>query len=423
MKYFSRVASKKILSAVNENIISKNGDIIFDGISSWWVITHGHTHPYIVNAICDQANKIDQIIFANFTHEPAEELSSLLGEILPKQLSYLFFSDNGSTAVEVAIKMAIQAQHQKGNVKKSKIMSFKHAYHGDTVGAMSASGRSVFNLPYISLLCDFINCSQGLSSKDSAENFLTDFKIKLETYHKDIAAIIIEPIVQGAGGMIIWPIDTLIEIKKLCQQFEVYLICDEVMTGFGRTGKMFAFEHGPIIPDFLCLSKGLTGGALPLSATITTEEVYRLFYSSSIQKMFFHGHSFTANPIACAAAVANIKLFKRENTLLKIKLIEKIHQDALERITKSLPNSVVRESRFIGAIGAIELTQNSHFEYGSKTLIDFSSGLLKKGIFLRSLGPVIYLLPPYCTPAAKLKACWEIIGNEIIEKLCGCYKP
>ena len=389
-----------------------NGQRIFDGISSWWVITHGHCDEEIMEAIRSQTRELDQVIFSNFSHEPAQELASALSEYLPIDLNYMFFSDNGSTAVEVALKMSIQAQAQKGFPNKRKILSFEKAYHGDTAGAMSVSGPSLFTRAYHPLLIEFIYAKQAYHSFDSAENYTADFIKKINEHSDEIAAVIIEPIIQGAGGMIIWPTEALRVIRKYCEEKNIYLIFDEVMTGFGRTGRMFAFEHTGIVPDFLCLSKGLTGGSLPLSLTLTTQEVYEAFLSDEKNKMFFHGHSFTANPIACAAAVANLKKFKSEEVLKNVLVIEKAHQNALEKIKISHISCRIKDIRFKGAIGVLELNDAS-FTYGSPMSKRLTDTLLQDGLFIRALGNIIYLIPPYCSSYAEVTQSWEKILSAL----------
>ena len=267
----------------------QNGQSIIDAISSWWVITFGHCEPALVKALQKQAQKMDQVLFANFSHAPAQNLIKELKSLLPKELSYVFFSDNGSTAVECALKMALQSFRQKNQAQRKHFISFKHSYHGDTVGAMSVSGRSLFTHPYKDMLFSVIQAKQGRLSSDPVSAYLADFETKLKNHHKHLAGVIIEPFIQGAGGMIIWPKEALQEICFLSKKKGLYLIFDEVMTGFGRTGEIFAFQKLGITPDLLCLSKGLTGGFLPLALTVANQEIYNSFLSEDKKKLFFTG--------------------------------------------------------------------------------------------------------------------------------------
>jgi adenosylmethionine-8-amino-7-oxononanoate aminotransferase len=388
----------------------KNGKKIFDGISSWWLITHGHCHPEIADAVSSQSKKVDQVVFANFIHEPAESLVEELGKILPEKLNSIFFSDNGSTAVEVAMKMAYQYCRLKGDISKNKFCAFDKSYHGDTFGAMSINADGVFTKSYSDLRIDVIRCKQGTRSTDELNVWLDDFSLKISERHREIIAVILEPVVQGAGGMIAWPTEAVNRICSLCREYDVLLIFDEVMTGFGRTGKMFAFEHLQAIPDFVCLSKGLTGGMLPLALTLTSAEVYNAFLSEDSSKMFFHGHSFTANPISCAAACANLKIFRKDDTLRKIAGLEYTHKKSIEKVSQRLQ---LKDSRVVGTIGAIELSRD--FEYGSEFSKKLYAKCLDAGLFLRPLGSTVYLMPPYGSSSDELEWAWSLVG-EAIEK-------
>jgi adenosylmethionine-8-amino-7-oxononanoate aminotransferase len=389
-------------------LYAKDGRKIFDGISSWWVITHGHCHPKVVEAIQSQAKKIDQVIFANFSHDPAEILVEELQKFLPHDLNRFFFSDNGSTSVEVAMKMAYQACQQSGKKEKTKFLAFEKSYHGDTCGVMSVSGDSAFTLPYGKMRFEVLRARQGQFSFDSVASYTTHLRELLERHHQELAAVLLEPLIQGAAGMIVWPENAVREVVKLCRDYGVYIIFDEVMTGFGRSGKMFAFEAADVRPDFLCLSKGLTAGSLPLALTITTEAVYGAFLSKDAEKLFFHGHSFTANPIACAAAVANLQIFREENVLAKIAALEEVHHSSLEKWRQRLP---VKDIRIRGPVGALEL--NGEGAYGNSLMQGLTKALLQENIFIRPLGNVVYLLPPYCTKPAELSQIWDQIGESL----------
>ena len=391
--------------AKKSQLILKDGRKIIDAISSWWVITHGHCEPAIVKAIQKQSKNLDQILFANFTHSPAEELAKEILSLVPKDLQRVFFSDNGSTSVEVALKMSSQSWQHKGQPEKKSFLSFSHSYHGDTVGSMSVSGESLFTKPYKHLLFPIIRAEQGRYSDDPAESFYKDFERKLEKHYKEIAAVLIEPFVQGAGGMIIWPKKALQHICKLAREANIHLIFDEVMTGFGRTGSLFGFEQVNFTPDILCLSKGLTGGSLPLALTLVQEDIYKSFLSSKKEKAFFHGHSFTGNPISCASACANLKLIKKNKTTLKKKwkAIEAIHS---ERALHLKAKSSIKDVRWKGLIAAVEKTSSS---YESAKAEEGTKKALERGVFLRPLGETFYILPPYSITKDELHKTWDVI--------------
>ena len=262
------------VSAKGSRIYLKNGQSVIDAISSWWVITLGHCEKNIVKAVQKQAEKMDQILFANFRHSPAQELAREIQKVLPKELAYLFFTDNGSTAVESALKMAVQSWKQKKReTKRNRFISFENSYHGDTVGAMSVSGQNLFTAPYKKMLFSVIRARQGQLSKDPISDYISDFEAKIKKHHHTLAGVIIEPFIQGAGGMVVWPKKALEIICSISRKKGLYLIFDEVMTGFGRTGELFAFQKLGIAPDILCLSKGLTGGFLPLALTIANKKI------------------------------------------------------------------------------------------------------------------------------------------------------
>ena len=384
----------------------KNGESLIDSISSWWVITHGHCQKEIMKALRDCS--MDQILFANFTHKKAEEVVSELSAFLPKKLNRFFFSDNGSTAIESALKMAVQSMAQRGQPERNKFLSFKNSYHGDTVGAMSVSARNIFNQPYKKFLFPISSCSQGHYSFDAEEKFYKDFERRLNRQHKKLCAVIIEPLIQGAGGMVIWPLPALKRVVKLARSAGLYLIFDEVMTGFGRTGSVFAFEQIGVVPDILCLSKGLTGGALPLALTISTNSIYKDFLSSKKEKALLHGHSFTGNPFSCSAAIASLKLLKKnkKKLLKKWKEIESINKERLEALKKS-PD--IKDKRAKGLIAVVQKKGGYESDFAEKA----SRKALKQGVFLRPLGGTIYILPPYCITEKELHKVWDVIETLI----------
>ena len=399
------------LSAKGSRIYLKNKKSVIDAISSWWVITLGHCHPSIVNAVKKQAQKLDQVLFANFSHEASEALIKELGTLLPSELSYFFFSDDGSTAVESALKMAVQSWKQK-KIDKKYFIAFTHSYHGDTVGAMSVSGKNLFTAPYQKLLFPIIRAKQGIRSYDPPSAYLADFEKKLKKHHKYAAGVIIEPLVQGAGGMIMWPEFVVQEIAYLTKKYGLYLIFDEVMTGFGRTGAYFAFQKLNVMPDILCLSKGLTGGFLPLALTITNQEIYSNFLSKDKSRMFFHGHSFTANPISCAAATAAIQTMKKNKIQKEWK---RIHNFQQKKVQKFKDHPKCQDARALGTIAALELKAQNKIAtgYTSKFAEIFTHKLLKKGVFLRPIGNIIYILPPYSISNKELEIVWHAIEEEL----------
>jgi len=378
---------------------TEDGRRILDGTSSWWVNIHGHSHPFLNAALARQADKLEHTIFAGFTHEPAVELAEKLVALLPEGLTRIFYSDNGSTAVEVALKMAYQFWQNRGEERKT-FVALTNAYHGDTFGAMAASDASAFTKPFASLLFDVFRAG----SLDGIERIF-------RTNAKEIAAVIIEPMLQGAGGMIIWEKEFLAGVRNLCDQYDVLLIADEVLTGFGRTGKMFACEHALISPDIICLSKALTAGYLPLGVTAATEEIYAAFLSEDRLKTFFHGHSFTANPLACAVASASLELFERENCLEKIAFI---NRKFTARLPKLIDLDCVKDVRIIGAVGVVELAAEAD-GYFANVGQNLYREFLKRDILLRPLGSVLYFMPPYVISEKEID--WVL--DEITDVLSG----
>jgi len=401
------------------------GKFYYDTISSWWCNVHGHSHPKINKAIKEQLNSFEHILFAGFTHKPAIELARKVVEITPDNLTKVFFSDNGSTAVEVALKMSFQYWQNIGENKKTKFVSLDHAYHGDTVGAMSVSGVDLFNKVFSPLFFKSFKapspycyrCPVGKDKNNCSFECVNKLEVILKKKKDKIAAIILEPLVMAAGGMIIYPEKYLKKVSTLAKKYNVHLILDEVATGFGRTGKMFACEYAKVKPDFMCLSKGITSGYLPLSVTLTTNKIYKAFYADyAKKKTFYHGHTYTANPIACSAAIASIKLFKQENTLKKVaKIIPFFHKE-LEKF-KGL--KLVGDVRYKGLIGAIELVKNKKtrqpFNLEQRIGVEIYKQGLKKGLVLRPLGSIVYFYLPLCIKKNELKSIldqtYQIIKN------------
>ena len=395
-----------VVKAKNSSLFLKNNKKVIDAISSWWLITHGHCKTELVKALQETAERLDQILFANFTHEKAEQLIKELSGFLPKNLNKFFFSDNGSTAIEVALKMAVQSFAQKGQKHRKEFLSFQNSYHGDTAGAMSVSARGVFTKAYKDFLFPIHLCSQGQLSGDPDRLFYEDFERKIEKHHKKLCAVIIEPLIQGAGGMIIWPPAVLERICRITKSAGLYLIFDEIMTGFGRTGTLFALDQIQTKPDILCLSKGLTGGVLPLALTISTSAIYKDFLSQKKEKALLHGHSFTGNPLSCSVALANLRLIKKNKAKLQKKWnwIEETNKKRLA-IFKNHPD--VKDVRAKGLVAVIQ-KEDSYESFFSEQA---SQKALQKGVFLRPLGGTVYILPPYCITEKELNKTWEVIES------------
>lgn len=376
---------------------------IIDAISSWWVITHGHCHPDIVAAVQAQAAALDQVIFAGFTHEPAEQLAEKLLKITGKGMDRIFYSDSGSTSIEVAMKMAIGYWEHTGRPRR-KIIALEGGYHGDTFGTMSAGSRSVYNKLYEPFLFDVAHIPFPKHGKEALAFEVLE-KI-LKSYKDDVAAFIFEPLIQGAAGMQIYTPDVLRTLCDMCRAHDVLLIADEVMTGFGRTGTMFACEQADVVPDILCLSKGLTGGFLPLGATLCSENIYKAFYHKDKEKMFFHSSSFMGNPLSCAAALESLKIWERDNVLEKIDFIAKTHAHAS---LKFLGRSDLENVRQKGTILAMDVKSPQASGYLSELQPFLYKELLSQNVLLRPLGNTIYILPPYCVVQEDLNEIYDAI--------------
>ena len=371
-------------------VYDESGKKYIDALSSWWTCLHGHSHPHIARKISAQFKKLEHVIFAGFTHEPAIELSERLLKKLPENQKRIFFSDNGSTAVEVALKMSFQYWHNKG-IPKTKIIAFKNAYHGDTFGAMSVSERGAFTDPFHFGLFDVIFIDPPVRGKE--KEAIKQLTSQISNLKSQISSFIFEPIVQGVSGMVIHEPEALSEMIRICRENTIFTIADEVFTGFGRTGKFFACDHLSENPDMVCLSKGLTGGTMAMGITSSTGELFNAFLSEDRMKTFFHGHSFTANPVACSASLASFDLMDRKETWKNIKRIEQRHL----KFRKSIRGiEGIKEVRGIGVVLAIELKTSGETSYFNSIRDRAVKFFLNKGILLRPLGNVIYLVPPYC---------------------------
>lgn len=382
-------------------IYTADGRRIVDAISSWWVTTHGHCHPRIMRAIADQTQRLDQIIFAGWTHQPAEQLARELLQLMPSNLEYVFYSDSGSTSVEVALKMALGYWRNRGE-PRHRIVVMEGSYHGDTIGGMSVGARGVFNESYQPLLFDvdvipFPEQGREQDTFDALEKLCRT---------RAPAAFIVEPLLQGAGGMRIYSAHALRELRSICAAFDVLFIADEVMTGWGRTGTLLACEQAEIVPDLLCLSKGLTGGSLPLAVTLATAAIYDAHYSSDRSRQFFHSSSYTANPIACAAALGNLAVWREEPVQERIASLSARQQVRLDRLAAGL------NVRQIGTITACEIgsSQSNYMSDRGPGLLAFFGG---RDLLLRPLGNTIYVMPPYCIEDQDLDRIYDSIGEAL----------
>jgi adenosylmethionine-8-amino-7-oxononanoate aminotransferase len=404
-RHFGMRPPPQIVRAEGASLYDADGRELLDMISSWWVTLHGHAEPSIAAAIARQSKTLEQVIFAGFTHEPAVRFAAELSGVLPAGLTRIFFSDDGSTAVEAALKMSLQYWANQGE-KRNTIVALENAYHGDTFGSMSVSARGVFSKPFRDHLFDIETLPDptGVSTLRALDQLLRERE-------RDVAAIIVEPMLQGAGGMRVWSADLLRELRERTQSSGILLIADEVLTGFGRTGPLFACEHAGISPDIMCLSKGITGGFMPLGATAVRNEIFETFSSGREADTFFHGHSYTANPVACAAGRASLTLLDAGSTDRRA-LIEEVHRDRIARIAR---HPAASNPRVLGTLAAIEIGEGSGYlnPIGPR-IAQFA---LDRGVLLRPLGNVVYLLPPYCTSAAQLGMAYDVV-ESFLEEQC-----
>lgn len=390
----------QVVKAEGSLLFTADGRSYIDCNSSWWVNIHGHGNAHIGKAISEQFQRIDQVIFAGVTHQPAVELATRLTRLLHPSLQKVFFSDNGSTAVEVALKMAMQYFHNRGE-NRTKIMALNGAYHGDTFGAMSVGERDMFNRPFEPFFFEVNYLPFPEADKEAeilekaAHAFATGAYL----------CLILEPLIQGSAGMRIYSVDFLEKLTRLAQENEVLVIYDEVMTAFGRTGKLFAYEHTEVVPDMICLSKGLTGGVLPMGLTVTTNAIFEAFLDDSRVKAFLHGHSFTGNPLACAAANASLDLFQNSETWQSIERISTFYQSNYKRISTL---NRVQEIRHLGTIFAVELKAEDG-GYFAGVRDEIYHYFLENGCLMRPLGNVLYFNPPYSTTDSQLETMFRTL--------------
>ncbi len=402
-----------------------NGRWYLDGVSSLWVNIHGHRKREIDEAIQRQLGRISHSTLLGLGNTPSIELAEKLVDILPRGLNRIFYSDNGSTSVEIALKMAFQYWIHRGIKGKDTFLCLNNAYHGDTVGAVSVGGIDVFHEAFGPLLFKTFKapspycyrCELGLEYPGCGLGCLERLSEILKEHAPEIAAVILEPMVQGAGGMIVFPPGYLKGVRELARQHDVLFIADEVAVGFGRTGRMFACEHEGVTPDFLCLSKGITGGYLPLAATVTTGEVFSAFLGEYGElKTFFHGHSYTGNPLACAAAIASLELFEKDNILDGVRKKERILMSRLEEM-KGL--RCVGDTRGIGLVGAVELIKDREtkapYPFSDRIGYRVCLAARQKGLLVRPLGDIIVIMPPLSISTENLKRMLEILKESIAE--------
>lgn len=405
-----------------------DGNRYIDGVSSWWVNLFGHSHPSLNRALTEQAEKVSHHIFAGFTHEPAALLSASLCAIAPTGLNKVFFTDNGSAAVEAALKMSFQYWQQVGSPTKTRFVSISEAYHGETIGALSVGGCELYREVYRPILLDEFQvqgpdcyrCPYGLTRDTCQAECFAAMEELVEREHAQIAAVIIEPLIQGAAGMRIYPPVYLTKLRELCDRCQVHYIADEIAVGFGRTGKMFANHHAGVSPDILCLSKGITGGYMPLAVVMTTQQIYDAFYDDyQSLKAFLHSHSYSGNPLACAVACEVLNIFRDEQILQKLEPKMAVLDAAVDRF-EALPH--IGEFRRCGMVAAVEMVQNKNlktpYPWQQRRGYEVYQKALSKGALLRPLGNVIYFMPALNIEEQTLQELLDI-AFEAVVTVCG----
>jgi adenosylmethionine-8-amino-7-oxononanoate aminotransferase len=393
-----------VLKGKDSLLFDDQGNAFIDAVSSWWVTIHGHANPYIAEKMYRQALLLEQVIFTGFTHEPAVALAERLLPLLPGSFSRVFYSDNGSTAVEVAIKMVIQFWSNQDRPRR-KVLAFRHSYHGDTFGAMSVSERSVFTDPFRDYLFEPV-----FIDTPTREN-IGELQAFLRLHGRDIAGFIYEPLLQGAGGMRMYEAALLDQLLDMATEQGILCIADEVMTGFGRTGRLFAGEWLRHEADIICLSKGLTGGTMALGVTATTERIFEAFLSDDRRKTLFHGHSFTANPLACTAALASLDLVQKEEFLANVQRIGERHRAFLGTL-RSYP--IAGSPRALGTVLAFEINTGRD-EYINAIGPAITRDALARGIYLRPLGNTVYFMPPYCITEKEMDQVYDFLVHCLIK--------
>lgn len=405
-------------------LVDENGKYYMDAVSSWWVNLFGHANERISKALSDQAFKLEHSIFANFTHEPGVLLAEKLANITPEGLSKVFFADNGSAAVEVALKMSFQYHMQTNKPKKTRFLALTDGYHGETLGALSVGSLGLYNEVFQPLLLNTIRaqgpdcyrCPFNQSRESCSAPCITYVEEQFKEHHEELSAIIVEPLIQAAAGMKMYPPVYLKRLKELCEQYDIHFIADEIAVGFGRTGTLFACEQAGITPDFMCLSKGLTGGYLPLSVVLTTDDVYAAFYDDyQSMKAFLHSHSYTGNPLACRVALEVMSIFEDEDVIVQNKEKSAYMETLARELFEPLP--YVGEYRQTGMVGAIELVKNKETKEGFDSELRVGYQIykiaLEKGVLLRPLGNVLYFMPPYIITKEEIQQLMSITYESI----------
>lgn len=403
----SMMPAVPIVKGEKSLLIDEKGNKYIDGISSWWVNIHGHGNKFIAKKVYKQAVKLEQVIFTAFTHEPAIELAEKLLSVLPGNFSKIFYTDDGSTATEVAIKLSLQYWKNVGNNNRNKILAFHNSYHGDTFGAMSVSERGIYTAAFQDKLFDviFIDTPDG--------NNLDKLKSDIERYKDEFVCFIYEPLLQGAEGMKMYNPKDLNELLVYLKKEKIICIADEVLTGFYRTGKFFAGDYMEEKADIICLSKALTGGTMALGVTACTQEIYDEFVSDDKTKTLFHGHSFTANPLACTAAVASFELLQKRECLNRIENIITHHQKFAKKLKTLQKKGFIKNVRQTGTIIAFEICTADKDDYLNNVSQTFTPFCMKRGVYLRSMGNTIYILPPYCITSKELKKIYTVVLEYI----------
>jgi adenosylmethionine-8-amino-7-oxononanoate aminotransferase len=399
----NRIPAIPIIKGKKTILYDERGNKYIDAISSWWVNIHGHGNKYIAKKLYKQAKKLQQVIFTGFTHQPAVELAESLIKILPGNFSKIFYSDNGSTATEVAIKMALQFWMNNGEENRNKILAFHHSYHGDTFGAMSVSERGTYTLAFRDKLFEviFIDTPDG-------SNF-DEIKNQIEKYKNQIASFIYEPLLQGAGGMRMYDAKNLDALLSFLKKEKILCIADEVLTGFYRTGRFFAGDYLTEKADIICLSKALTGGTMALGVTACTQKVYDAFVSDDKTKTLFHGHSFTANPLACTASMASLNLLRRQKFMQRIEVLINQQTFFFNKLKSFEDKNIIKNLRHLGTILAFEVHTNEEDGYLANIGTEFTKFCLQKGVYLRAMGNTIYVMPPYCITKKELNKVYKVI--------------
>jgi adenosylmethionine-8-amino-7-oxononanoate aminotransferase len=421
MQHLEQQPALQIVRGQGAYLYTAAGQPVLDAISSWWVNLHGHSHPFINAALIDQLGQLEHVMLAGITHPTIEQLAQRLVALTPAALSRVFFADSGSAAVEVALKMSLQYWHQSGQPRRNTFISLQHGYHGETLGSLAVTDIPLFSKQYQPLLIQHLRapspalCHRHAEQSESehVQHCLNDLETLLQTHQDQICAVIVEPLVQGAAGMQMYPASYLLGLRVLCDQYQVHLILDEIAVGFGRTGTMFAHEQADICPDFLCLSKGLTAGYLPMSCVLTTDTIYQAFYHADIAQGFLHSHSFTGNPLAARAALASLDWFEQQHVLSHNQALITALSTALARLQDHPQIANIRQTGLIGAFDVVQVNRQPYpAQDGRGRLI--SQFALERGVLLRPIGAHVYIIPPYCITADEIA--WVIdIARQAVE--------